>query len=225
MPHFNAAGLSLHASTHGQRSVLPPQTRLLPRSLGAWKLLLVAAGLSAGKRVVMSEGDVLWDPGAPLLAIRHGTADYAGMLNTRWPLDVYNAGFFLTQGPAARRFFVCVLGRWLRRPSDLLAEDQTFLNAHLRRHALSDQCEPLRHVTLQPEAYSCCRRWRLKNRSTTRIEVAHATFCQRLAGAALAREDECKRRLLSRFHAEPFALSRLRRRLGGRDGGALVDDC
>lgn len=218
--HFDASSTRLHASV--QNATAPQHTRNLPPSLGAWRFLAVWAGLAAGKRVLMSEADVLWDAKADFSAVMQSPLDYHGMMSGK--PSVYNAGFFLAQGADATRFFACLLALWIRQPSDVLAAEQTFMNAHLRRHDGHQQCVPLRHATLDPVVYSCCRRWHNARRGE-RIDVAHLTYCRRLSGehagdSGLKREDACKEKVVAAFFRAPFALARLR-----KDQAPIVPGC
>ena len=91
--HFDALSTRLHASV--QNATAPPRTRNLPPNLGAWRFLAVWAGLAAGKRVLMSEADVLWDAKADFSAVMRSPHDYLGMMSGG--PSVYNAGFFLAR--------------------------------------------------------------------------------------------------------------------------------
>ena len=203
MPHFDVSRLALHADVQTGRKTW---SRFLPAGLGAWRFMTVSAALKARKRVIMSEMDVLYDPQATFKAIQTSDADYAGMISGS--KDIYNAGFFMTQGPKAEAFFWCMLNQWLDHPSDVLAKEQMFMNAHLRRR--HRQCIPIQHMALDSRVYSCCRRW---HKNATGIEVAHITYCRRLGGSRRRRqrnEDRCKKKVLAAFYSAPFSLEKLR---------------
>ena len=218
VPHLDVTGLALHADVQTGRKTL---TRFLPAGLGAWRFMAVSAALKARKRVIMTEMDVLYDPRAAFGAILSSKADYTGMISGS--PRVYNAGFFMTQGPRAEVFFWCLLKRWLDKPSDVLAEEQMFMNAHIRRLKGHGQCNPVKHIALDVHAYSCCRRW---HGNASGVEVAHITYCRRLAGPeGLGKEDRCKEDVLAAFYSAPFSLEELGHVGEAKQKGGLVPGC
>ena len=211
VPYFDAASRTLHKDIQTDRKTL---TRFLPAGLGGWKFMSVSAGLKAQKRVIMTEMDVLYDPRATFSEILSSNADYTGMISGN--ANIYNAGFFMTQGSKAEAFFGCLLKEWLEKPSDVLAVDQMFMNAHIRRS--QKECIRINHTALNLHTYSCCRRW---HKNKFQVEVGHITYCRRLS-RQLDKEDRCKENIISTFYADPFSLAKLEY-IG--EQGSLVPGC
>ena len=227
VPHFDASGHHLHAKRHPYI-----WTAKLPAALSAWKFMAVVGALRAHKRVIMSEIDVLYDQHAAFRALLASKAVYTGMLDRfsgeATDADLanasmgYNAGFFLTQGPEAERFFSCLLDKWLAKPSDVLGVDQLFMNNNIHRerskHGTNTECIPITHTGIDPHVYSSCRHW---HKNASRVEVAHICYCRRLNRDPRT-EHICKLRVLAAFYSAPFPLKQLEN--VGEDGG-LVPGC
>ena len=184
-------------------------TRILPPDLPSWKMRSVLAGLSLGWRVLFSESDVLWMPGARMAELISPSAsdkpfDFAPQRHPMTP--VYNFGFFFAQGPTATSFFSCVVGEWERRQLEArlsgrpveIASDQRFLYDTARRTRHTPDCGHLRVKRLAYHRYPTCRGW-IGLRQPELMDVVHVTYCHRLS-MLLSSEDVCKRRMMELWY-------------------------